>query len=103
MADAVVGQQLRSFFLELLTDTKLNEYYQGRDAFIDRRVLNPETDRVILEPEDEGVVPPYLGTEAQRLLRSRDLRDIEANIMEVTGSGSAVPIWVVSPPMGLPT
>ena len=99
MTSIQTGIELRDFFLELLAGTNLIEYYEGRDVYIDRRVLHPDRDRVTLGPEDPGVETPYVGTDAQTLLRSSALREIEENIMLVTGSGKAVPIWVVSPPM----
>lgn len=103
MADIEVGIQLRGFFLELLAGTNLIEYYEERDVYVDRRVLNPDTDRRRLGPGERGVEMPYLGTDAQALLRSEALREIEENIMLVTGSGKSVPIWVVSPPMSQPS
>jgi hypothetical protein len=93
------GNELRDFFLELLAGTNLIDYYAQRDIYIDRRVRHPDRDRVTLEPEDPGVQTPFLGTDAQALLRSSALREIEDSIRLVTGSGKAVPIWVVSPPM----
>jgi hypothetical protein len=99
MADIEVGNQLRSFFLELLAGTNLIEYYEERDVFIDKRVLDVDNDRRRLGPGEPGVEHPYLGTEAQALVRSDALREIEDSILLVTGSGKATPIWVVSPPM----
>ena len=98
MADVEVGRQLREFFLELLAETNLIEYHEGRDVYIDRRVLNPHSDRRELAPDEPGVEYPILDTAAQDLLRSDALREIEESIMLVTGSGKAIPIWVVLPP-----
>jgi len=98
MADIEVGIQLRGFFLELLAGTNLIEYHSERDEYIDRRVLNPDTDRRKLAPDEPGVDMPYLGTEAQALVRSDALREIEESIMLVTGSGKSTPLWVISPP-----
>jgi len=102
MVNVNTGNELRDFFLELLAGTNLIRYYDDRDHYIDRRVLNSEDrSRPFTEEEElEGPVdPPYLGHDAQALLRSNDLRAIEDSILLVTGSGKATPIWVVSPPM----
>jgi hypothetical protein len=88
MADEQTGRELRRFFLELLEETNLRDYHEGRDDYIRRRIRRSEED-------EEG----YLGDEALRLLESDDVRLIEENIMLVTGSGKALPLWVVSPPM----
>lgn len=98
MADIEVGHQLRGFFLELLAGTNLIEYHTERDEYIDKRVLNPDTDRRKLAPDEPGVAQPYLGTAAQALIRSADIREIEESIMLVTGSGPSTPLWVISPP-----
>jgi hypothetical protein len=103
MADVETGIQLRNFFLELLADTNLIDYYESRDFYIDRRVLNSGDRSQSFAPEQGPVEDPYLDTDAQALLRSDALREIEENIMLVTGSGKSVPIWVVSPPMTQPS
>jgi hypothetical protein len=87
MADEQTGHELRRFFLELLQDTNLRDYHEGRGDYIRRRVRTSEDDE-----------HRYLGDEAVRLLESDDVAQIEESIMLVTGSGKAVPIWVVSPP-----
>ncbi len=87
MADVETGRELRQFFLELLAETNLREYHEGRDEYIDRRIRRSDE-------EEQG----FLGEEAVRLLQSDDLRQIEESIMLVEGSGKAVPLFVVSPP-----
>lgn len=83
--DPEVGEQLRRFFIELLEGQNLQLYRSGeRVGYIEGRA-----------ERNDG----YLGEEAEALLNSDALRRIEEHIGAVTGSGNAVPIWVVSPPM----
>lgn len=85
MPDPVVGQQLRRFFVELLEDENLQRYRsQERGDYIGERA-----------ERNDG----YLGEEAEDLLKSEALRKIEEHIAAVSGSGNAVPVWVVCPPM----
>ena len=82
-----VGEQLRRFFIELLKDGNLREFqsHSLRNAYVsDRRA------------DKEG---GYLGERAFELLQSDQLREIEAHIAEVTGSGRSVLVYTVCPPM----
>lgn len=81
--DPQVGQELRDFFLELLKDGNLRTYRStGRNDYIGQK-------------RDEGII----GEQAESLLRSGTLAEIEAHIESVTGSGNAVPLFIVCPPM----
>jgi hypothetical protein len=82
-----VGKQLRRFFLELLADGNLAKYQsrEQRDAYIARR--------------RRGRKGGYLGPRAVELLQSDDLWEIQAHVNAVTGSGNAVVLLVVCPPM----
>lgn len=87
MPDAEIGQQLRRFFIELLEDQNLQRYRSDeRGDYIGERVKTHDNDG-------------YLSPEAEELLRCDCLREIEEHIGAVTGSGSAVPVWVVCPPV----
>jgi len=78
-----VGEDLRAFFIDLLRDANLRDYgSSGRSDYITRK-------------RSEGVI----GEEAEMLLREGTLEQIEARIAAVTGSGHAVPLFVVCPPM----
>ena len=85
VADEETGRHLRDFFIDLLKDDNLQQYYESpdrREEYIrSRRGSN------------------LIGDEAERLLLEGTLREIEENIRLVTGSGFAVPIWIVCPPM----
>ena len=89
-----IGRQLRRFFLELLEDTNLRDYRDVRSDYIGRRVdENPET----REPPDPGMTR-YLSPEAAALLDSDALKQIEAHVAQVTGSGGSSVNCVVYPP-----
>ena len=77
-----IGAELRQFFTDLLDRTNLREYHANAE-------------RYVKEQQGNGVI----GEEAAQLILSGSLQDIEANIMLVTGSGSAVPVCIVMPPM----
>ena len=78
-----VGEHLRDFFIDLLRDGNLMEYRSsGRIDYISRT-------------RSEGVI----GEEAETLLREGTLAQIEERLGAVTGSGNAVPLFVVCPPM----
>ena len=78
-----IGEELREFFIDLLRGQNLQEYQSsGRSDYISRR-------------RDEGMI----GDEAEMLLREGTLEQIEERIGAVTGSGHAVPVLVVCPPM----
>ena len=80
MGDPNVGEELRQFFLYLLSDGEaLTAYYDRdrRDGVIARRGFK---------------------TGAGDLLREGSLRDIEEHILAVTGS-QARPLLIVWPPM----
>ena len=78
-----VGEHLRDFFIDLLRDGNLIEYRSsGRSDYITRK-------------RSEGLI----GDEAEMLLRQGTLEEIEERIGAVTGSGNAVPLFVVCPPM----
>lgn len=88
------GRELRRFFLELLEDTNLRDFRSGRMDYIGRRVgENPEE----REPPEPGSTR-YLSPEAAALLDSDALKQIEAHIAQVTGSGGSSVIMVVYPP-----
>jgi hypothetical protein len=89
-----IGRQLRRFFLELLEETNLRDYRSTRMDYIGGRVdENPET----REPPHPGATR-YLSPEAAALLDSDALKQIEAHIGMVTGSGGSSVICVVYPP-----
>jgi hypothetical protein len=85
--DREVGEQLRRFFIELLKDGNLREFQSRslRNAYIDDR----RADR-------EG---GYLSDRAAELLASPLLKEIEAHIAEIEGSGRATLQYTVCPPM----
>jgi hypothetical protein len=85
MADEQTGRELRDFFLELLQDVNLRQYYESPE----RRT------EYVVSRRDNGLI----GDEAQRLLLEGTLREIEENILLVTGSSRATPLWIVCPPM----
>jgi len=79
----VVGEHLRDFFIDLLRDGNLMDYRSpGRGDYITRK-------------RSEGLI----GAEAETLLREGTLEQIEERLGAVTGSGHAVPLLVVCPPM----
>lgn len=78
-----VGEQLRDFFIDLLRDQNLAAYQSGgRSDYITQK-------------RDQELI----GEEAEALLRSGTLEEIEERIAGVTGSGRAVPLLIVCPPM----
>ena len=78
---AEVGEELRQFFIQLLSPENLESYNQGRETYLSDR-------------ETEGLSP-----EASRILREGTLAEIEANIaLASTGSGeSSFLMWIVWP------
>ena len=94
MASKKTGQELRRFFIELQEGKNLSRYYADRDRYIGRRKRRKTRNK-----SDRSTSVGYLGAEAQRLLSSADLREIEDSIRLVTGSGSATPLTVVCPPI----
>jgi len=79
-----IGKELQEFFLELLKGKNMKRYQSvGRETFIEEYVRER---------------PGELGDDAQRLLNSADLREIEAHIGQISGS-RAVILYVVCPPM----
>jgi hypothetical protein len=85
--DHEVGEQLRRFFIELLKDGNLREFQSRslRNSYIgDRRA------------DREG---GYLGDRAFELLSSPALKEIEAHIAQIEGSGHAILQYTVCPPM----
>jgi hypothetical protein len=76
------GRQLRQFFTDLLDDTNLREYHANTQSYVDSQVK-------------AGVIDEAT---AQLILQG-SLQTIEDNIKLVTGSGSAVPVCIVMPPM----
>ncbi len=81
-ANVETGRQLRQFFTDLLDDTNLREYHENTEAWVASQVK-------------AGVIDDAT---AQLILKG-SLQDIEDNIKMVTGSGSAVPVCIVMPPM----
>jgi hypothetical protein len=81
-ANVETGRQLRQFFTDLLDDTNLREYHENTEAYVASQVkagvINDATANLILQGS---------------------LQAIEDNIKMVTGSGSAVPVCIVMPPM----
>lgn len=78
-----VGEELRDFFIDLLRGANLQSYQAtGRSDYIGTK-------------RSEGII----GDEAEALLRTGTLEEIEARIAAVTGSRRAVPLLVVCPPM----
>jgi len=77
-----VGQELRQFFTDLLDGTNLRRYHKDPNSY----VAAQREARVI-------------GEDAARLILEGRLQDIEDNIELVTGSGHAVPVCIVFPPM----
>lgn len=82
MADEHTGRQLRQFFVELLLDGNLAAYTDDRAAYV-------RTQR------SAGIVDD----DTMALILNGSLADIEENIKLVTGSGHAVPMLIVWPPM----
>jgi hypothetical protein len=76
------GKRLRKFFTDLLDDTNLRMYHESPESWVKSQ-------------QKTGV----LDEDAAQLILSGSLQDIEANIKLVTGSGHAVPVCVVFPPM----
>ena len=83
--DPKIGQELRDFFLDLLDGKNLVAYHEGRDEYISSR-------------RQQVIGDTGLSDEAERLLREGTLREIEEQIMAVTGSHKAVPLFTISPP-----
>ena len=81
-ANVETGRQLRQFFTDLLDNTNLREYHANTEAYVASQVK-------------AGVIDDAT---AQLILKG-SLQDIEDNIKMVTGSGSAVPVCIVMPPM----
>jgi len=81
-ANAETGRQLRQFFTDLLDNTNLRQYHENTEAWVASQVK-------------AGVIDDAT---AQLILKG-SLQDIEDNIKMVTGSGSAVPVCIVMPPM----
>ena len=79
---AEVGAQLRQFFTDLLDDTNLRAYHANTEEYVAAQVKS-------------GVI----GDDAAKLLLEGTLQAIEDNIKLVTGSGHAVPVCIVMPPM----
>ena len=78
-----IGEELRDFFIDVLRGQNPIECRSsGRSDYITAK-------------RDEGVI----GDEAERLLREGTLEQIEERLGAVTGSGHAVPLFVVCPPM----
>lgn len=84
--EELTGRELQRFFLELLEDKNLVAYHKDRQLYIGPRALSTN--------KGGG----YLRDEAERLLREGRMHDIEDEILKVTGSSKAVPLFVVSPP-----
>lgn len=79
-----IGEELREFFIELLKDGNLKRYQSiGRAAYI------AEFNERRGEP---------ISHDAERLINSDDLREIESHIGQIQGS-RAVIVYVVCPPM----
>lgn len=74
--DEGLGNQLSSFFIDLLKDKNLAAYHADR----------------------EGYIRQHLDGRAAELLMSQDFIDIERHILAVTGSSRAKLLFVVSPP-----
>jgi hypothetical protein len=81
-ANAETGRQLRQFFTDLLDNSNLRQYHENTEAWVASQVK-------------AGVIDDAT---AQLILQG-SLQDIEDNIKMVTGSGSAVPVCIVMPPM----
>ncbi len=79
---AEVGQQLRQFFTDLLDDTNLRDYHADTDKYVNAQAQS-------------GIV----GDVAAQLILDGRLQDIEDNIKLLRGSGYAVPVCIVMPPM----
>jgi hypothetical protein len=81
-ANVETGRQLRQFFTDLLDDANLREYHENTEAYVASQV-------------NAGVIDEATA----KLILAGSLQDIEDNIKLVTGSGSAVPVCIVMPPM----
>ena len=81
-ANAETGRQLRQFFTDLLDDANLSEYHGNTEAYVASQVK-------------AGVIDDATAN----LILQGSLQAIEDNIKMVTGSGSAVPVCIVMPPM----
>lgn len=80
MGDPLVGEELRQFFLYLLSDGEALTAYYNRDR------------------RDEIIARQGFKTGAGDLLRDGSLREIEEHILAVPGS-FAKPLVIVWPPM----
>jgi alanine-alpha-ketoisovalerate/valine-pyruvate aminotransferase len=81
-ANVETGRQLRQFFTDLLDDTNLREYHENAETYVVSQVK-------------AGVIDDATA----KLILEGSLQSIEDNIKLVTGSGSAVPVCIVMPPM----
>jgi hypothetical protein len=79
-----IGEELQDFFLDLLKDGNL------------RRFQSMDRGQYIAEFNERRGRP--LGDDAERLINSDDLREIEAHIGQIQ-STRAVLLYVVCPPM----
>ena len=92
--NADTGEELRRFFIELLQGENLQRFRSlGRNTYIDERTRPDDWTR------DREDYFDKLGPDAVRLLKSEDLKEIEAHIQEVTGSGRGHLLYTVCPPM----
>jgi hypothetical protein len=76
------GKKLRKFFTDLLDDTNLRTYHEDPATYVKTQ-------------QEAGV----LDEAAAGVILNGNLQDIDANIKLVTGSGHAVPVCIVMPPM----
>jgi hypothetical protein len=80
-ANEETGKRLRKFFTDLLDDTNLRMYHENPEGWVKSQ-------------QETGI----LNDDAAQLILSGSLREIEANIKLVSGSGHAVPVCIVFPP-----
>ena len=81
-ANVETGRQLRQFFTDLLDNSNLRQYHENTEAWVASQVK-------------AGVIDDATA----KLILDGSLQDIEDNIKLVTGSGTAVPVCIVMPPM----
>ena len=94
-----LGEELQKFFLRLLRGDRLRRYQSGGRVdfvgeYLEARGAELEADHGTLTHDEVQRL-----ADLERLLNSADLREIEAHIGQITGSGRAVIQYVVCPPM----
>jgi hypothetical protein len=93
-----LGRELQRFFIELLKHDHLRRLQSDSrlsyvDEYLSRRREEIAADREFTDDDQQRL------DAVKRLVGSEDLREIEAHIGQITGSGRAVINYTVCPPM----